>query len=508
MSNRWAVLAILLLLYLPVSVDATVLHVATPRLTVGLGASGNEVLWIIDIYALVMAGLLLPMGALGDRIGFKRLAMIGSALFGLASLGAALAPSALALIGARVVLAIGAAMILPATVAGIRVNFDDDRERNLALGLWAAVGAAGAAFGPLIGGLLLEYFYWGSVFLINLPIVAIVLVAMKLLVADQPPRQAQPWKLGEALVLLTAILILVYAVKDGIRGAIDPLPTLGITVLGGGLLFACARRQLRSARPMIDLRLLARRAILAGMVLNVTTMIALVGFELLMSQELQFVHNRSPLEAGLFMLPLMVAAGAAGPFAGWIVGQLGARHVATIGAALGSAGFAALAVTDFATAPAAAMVWMTVLGLSIGSAQMISTVVVVSAAPAERAGAAGSMDGMAFELGAGLGVALMGTLLTSAYAASVLLPAGLDANTATRAGASIGEAMQAANLQEGPLAEAVREAARAAYISAHKIVLWTAAGILAAVTLLVWIAIPRGVGVAGDQRTNRTRSKA
>lgn len=500
MSDRWAILAVVILMYLPVSVDATVLHVAIPRLTVSLGATGAQLLWIVDIYPLVMSGLLLPMGALGDRVGFKRLSLIGSALFGLASLAAALAPSAPALILARAALAVGAAMILPATVAGIRLSFDDYKERNMALGLWAAIGAGGAAFGPLVGGLLLEHFYWGSVFLINLPIVTVVFIATKVLVPDQPFREARPWKIGEAIVLLAAILMFVYAAKSSIRGSTCPLLTLGIVILSGALLFTFARKQLRSTTPMIDLRLLARRPIAAGVVLAVTTMIAMVGFELLMAQELQFVGGKSPLEAGLFMVPLMVAAGAAGPLAGWFVGSFGLRLVATIGMALGSASFIGLAVVDFAADPSMAMVLMVLLGFSVGTAQMASTVVIMSSSPAEQAGTAGSMEGMAYELGAGLGVALMGAMLTSAYAASIHLPSGLSPHTAAQVSASIGEAMQAAEHVTGPLADTIRQAARGAYTSAHRTVLWTAAGILGALTLLVWFVMPQRTIVVVSHR--------
>lgn len=175
MFRQWLTLVIIVLVYIPVAIDATVLHVAAPTLSMTLGASGNELLWIIDIYSLVMAGMVLPMGALGDRIGFKRLLMLGGTLFGLASLAAAFSHTASWLIATRVLLAIGAAMIVPATLAGIRATFCEEKHRNMALGVWAAVGSGGAAFGPLIGGILLEHFYWGSVFLINVPIVLVVM---------------------------------------------------------------------------------------------------------------------------------------------------------------------------------------------------------------------------------------------------------------------------------------------------------------------------------------------
>ncbi len=292
------------------------------------GASGNELLWIIDIYSLVMAGMVLPMGALGDRIGFKRLLMIGSTLFGLSSLAAAFAPSAGWLIAARASLAIGAAMIIPATLAGIRTLFVDAKDRNIALGVWAAVGSGGAAFGPLIGGMLLEHFYWGSVFLINVPIVLIVVTLAARFVPRQQGRPEQPLNISHAIMLIVAILLLVYSAKTALKGVLSPWLVACTLLTGAVMLFIFVRIQLRARVPMIDMRLFCHRIILSGVVMAMTAMIALVGFELLMAQELQFVHGFTPFEAGMFMLPLMVASGFSGPIAGVLVGRLGLRLVA------------------------------------------------------------------------------------------------------------------------------------------------------------------------------------
>lgn len=218
MSRQWMTLMAILLVYIPVAIDATVLHVAAPTLSVALGSSGNELLWIIDIYSLVMAGMVLPMGALGDKIGFKRLLLLGSAIFGIASLCAALSPTSMTLIASRALLAVGAAMIVPATLAGIRSTFAEASQRNMALGLWAAVGSGGAAFGPLVGGILLEHFYWGSVFLINVPIVLVVIAINAKVVPRQPARREQPLNLLQALVLIAAILMLVFSAKSALKG--------------------------------------------------------------------------------------------------------------------------------------------------------------------------------------------------------------------------------------------------------------------------------------------------
>lgn len=235
MFRQWLTLVIIVLVYIPVAIDATVLHVAAPTLSMTLGASGNELLWIIDIYSLVMAGMVLPMGALGDRIGFKRLLMLGGTLFGLASLAAAFSHTASWLIATRVLLAIGAAMIVPATLAGIRATFCEEKHRNMALGVWAAVGSGGAAFGPLIGGILLEHFYWGSVFLINVPIVLVVMGLTARYVPRQAGRRDQPLNLGHAVMLIIAILLLVYSAKTALKGHLS-LWVISLTLLTGALL--------------------------------------------------------------------------------------------------------------------------------------------------------------------------------------------------------------------------------------------------------------------------------
>ena len=229
MSRQWMTLMAILLVYIPVAIDATVLHVAAPTLSVALVCSGNELLWIIDIYSLVMAGMVLPMGALGDKIGFKRLLLLGSAIFGIASLCAALSPTAMTLIASRALLAVGAAMIVPATLAGI-TTFAEASQRNMALGLWAAVGSGGAAFGPLVGGILLEHFYWGSVFLINVPIVLVV-IAINAKVVPRQPAPANSRSIYQALVLIAAILMLVFFREIGAEGL--ALWLTALVALGG-----------------------------------------------------------------------------------------------------------------------------------------------------------------------------------------------------------------------------------------------------------------------------------
>ena len=282
MSRQWMTLMAILLVYIPVAIDATVLHVAAPTLSVALGSSGNELLWIIDIYSLVMAGMVLPMGALGDKIGFKRLLLLGSAIFGIARC-APLSPTAMTLIASRALLAVGAAMIVPATLAGIRSTFAEASQRNMALGLWAAVGSGGAAFGPLVGGILLEHFYWGSVFLINVPIVLVVIAINAKVVPRQParPRAAAQSTAGARFDCRDPDVVFGEIGAEGPAGAVAH--RAGGARRGGDVNWFI-RKQLSAARPMVDMRLFTHRIILSGVMMAMTALITLVGFELLMAR--------------------------------------------------------------------------------------------------------------------------------------------------------------------------------------------------------------------------------
>lgn len=452
MSRQWMTLMAILLVYIPVAIDATVLHVAAPTLSVALGSSGNELLWIIDIYSLVMAGMVLPMGALGDKIGFKRLLLLGSAIFGIASLCAALSPTAMTLIASRALLAVGAAMIVPATLAGI----------------------------------LLEHFYWGSVFLINVPIVLVVIAINAKVVPRQPARREQPLNLLQALVLIAAILMLVFSAKSALKGQLALWLTALVALGGAAMLTWFIRKQLSAARPMVDMRLFTHRIILSGVMMAMTALITLVGFELLMAQELQFVHQKTPFEAGIFMLPVMVASGFSGPIAGLLVSRLGLREVATGGMLLSAFSFLGLALTDFSTQQWLAWGLMTLLGFSVASALLASSSAIMAAAPKEKAAAAGAIETMAYELGAGLGIALFGLILTRSYSASIALPSGLSGAMAQQAASSIGEAVSLSQALPAGVAQALMAAAKTAFIQAHSLVLATAGVLLLLLAAGIW----------------------
>lgn len=488
MSRKWVILAIIVLIYLPVSIDATVLHVAIPTLSSTLSLSANEMLWVIDIYSLIMAGLILPMGALGDRIGFKRLMLIGASIFGVASLLAAFANSAYMLIAARAFLGVGAAMILPATLAGVRNTFLNEKQRNYALGVWGTVGGGGAAFGPLLGGFILEHFSWGAVFLINVPIIILVLILTIWLVPKQKVQTKQPLNLLQALILVIAILMLIYSIKTSIY-AFSFWMVL-VFVVGLCLLVGFVRHQLRAVQPMIDFSLFKNPVISTSIVMAMVAMIALVGFELLLSQELQFVYGYTPLEAGLFILPFMIAISIGGPFTSVLMNHYGLRPVATVGMLMCAVCFFGLAMTDFGTHYIQAWVWMVLMGISVEIALLSSTAAIMSAVSPEKATAAGAIEGMAYELGAGLGVAIFGLLLSLFYAQAIVLPEMLPANMLTEASSSIGEAISLLRHLDPALIQELKQAASDAFIHSHSKVLTISGVMFLILSIFVWRALP------------------
>ena len=488
MSRKWVILAIIVLIYLPVSIDATVLHVAIPTLSSTLSLSANEMLWVIDIYSLIMAGLILPMGALGDRIGFKRLMLIGASIFGVASLMAAFANSAYMLIAARAFLGVGAAMILPATLAGVRNTFLDEKQRNYALGVWGTVGGGGAAFGPLLGGFILEHFSWGAVFLINVPIIILVLILTLWLVPKQTVQTKQPLNLLQALILVIAILMLIYSIKTSIYAF--SFWIVLVFAVGLCLLVGFVRHQLRAVQPMIDFSLFKNPVISTSIVMAMVAMIALVGFELLLSQELQFVYGYTPLEAGLFILPFMIAISIGGPFTSVLMNHYGLRPVATVGMLMCAVCFFGLAMTDFGTHYIQAWVWMVLMGISVEIALLSSTAAIMSAVSPEKATAAGAIEGMAYELGAGLGVAIFGLLLSLFYAQSIVLPDTLPANMLTEASSSIGEAISLLRHLDPALMQELKQAASDAFIHSHSKVLTISGVMFLILSIFVWRALP------------------
>ncbi|KPQ26450.1 MFS transporter [Halomonas sp. HL-93] len=498
--RRWLVLFAVMLAFLPVVIDMTILHIAMPSLTPALGATGTEVLWIIDIYPLLMAGLLVPMGTLADRVGTRRVLLTGLVVFGVASLLAAFSTTPSMLIGARVLLAMGGSMIMPCVLGVIRKTFEDERERAMALGLWGTVGAAGAAVGPLIGGVLLEHYWWGSVFLINVPIMLVVAPVAYALLPRLEDTTPGKWALGQALILLVGIIAVVYGIKSGV-GAGQPLWRVGLVLsLGLAMLAWFTRIQLRSAMPMLDLSLFRHPAIVAGMVMALVASGALAGVELTLAQELQYVLDKTPLQAGVFMVPIMAAAAVGGPVAGDLSNRFGLRLVASMSMALAAASLAYLAHADLHAPGWPVPSALAVLGLTLSIGLTASSIAIMGAVDASKGGSAGALEATGYELGSGLGITLFGVFMTSVYTRTIVLPPHLESALGAQATRSISDSIVVAQRLDAARADALITAAKAAFSTTHSILLTAAAMLIALLSVAVFLILgshPDKIGAHG-----------
>ncbi|MFE6772029.1 MFS transporter [Streptomyces fimicarius] len=480
-ANRWVVLVVLCLSLLVVALDATVLHVAVPSLTEDLRPSGTALLWIVDAYPLVCASLLILFGTLGDRIGRRRVLLIGYALFGVASALAATADTPAVLIAARALLGVGGAMIMPATLSILRQVFPDRRERALAIGVWTAVAAVGAATGPVVGGFLVEHFWWGSVFLINIPLMAVILPLGRWLLPESRGGEDGPWDVLGALMAAAGVLGVVLGVKrlGGGAGLLDPV-SLGPLALGLALLILFVRRQKRRRHPLIDISMFARPAFSTAVGCIVLAMLALVGLQLIAVQYLQLVLGLSPLETGLRLLPLTFAAMAAGATGSYTLRRIGPRRMVGWGFVLTAASVLLLTSMGQHDRPALLTCAFVLLGFGLQTTLFGAYESMLSDAPPERAGGAAAIGETSYQLGAGLGIALLGSVMNAAYAPGLasLREKGVPARAGAEASHSLGEAYQVAAQLGGPMGDLLRSTARHAFVGGLHITLFVSAGLL------------------------------
>ncbi|MDX2730660.1 MULTISPECIES: MFS transporter [unclassified Streptomyces] len=480
-ANRWVVLVVLCLSLLLVALDATVLHVAVPAVTEDLRPSAVGLLWIVDAYPLVCASLLILFGTLGDRVGRRRILLLGYALFAVASAVAAMADSPGVLIAARALLGVGGAMIMPATLSILRQVFPDRRERAVAIGVWTAVAAVGAATGPVIGGFLVEHFWWGSVFLINIPLMALILPIGRLLLPESRGSDDGPWDVFGALMAAAGVLGVVLGVKRAGTGeGVFVLATLVPLFLGGALIVAFVRRQKRRTHPLIDIGMFARPAFSTAVGCIVLAMLALVGLELIAVQYLQLVLGLSPLETGLRLLPLTFAAMAAGATGSYTLRRVGPRRMVGWGFVLTAASVLLLTLMGQHDRPGLLTVSFVVLGFGLQSTLFGAYESMLSEAPADRAGGAAAIGETSYQLGAGMGIALLGSVMNAAYTPGLakLSGAGVPAEASTAASHSLGEAYQVASRLGGPLGQVLRTTARHAFVNGLHVTLLVSAGLL------------------------------
>ncbi|MFJ4190439.1 MFS transporter [Kitasatospora sp. NPDC089509] len=467
--REWIGLAVLLLPTLVLSMDMGVLFFAVPYISTELAPSGTQQLWIMDMYSFLLAGLLITMGALGDRIGRRRLLMVGAAGFTGASLLAAWSGSAEQLIAARALLGIAGATVMPSTLALIRNTFHDAKQRQVALGAWGGVLTAGATLGPVAGGLLLDHYWWGSAFLVAVPVMVLVLLTAPVLLpeyragADTGTAPGRFDLLG-AVLSLAAILPLVYGVKTL---AVDGWSTLPALATAAGLLLALAFvwRQRTAANPLLDLSLFRIRTFSGAISVNTLAMFAMMGFSLFTSQYLQLVKGMSPFTASLWSLVPSLGVGAAVGISSALAGKIRPAALMGSGFLIGATGFAMMTQVGPHSPLALILTAAGVLAAGTVGTMTMTAEMVVSAAPAEQAGAASATSETAVELGSSLGIALLGAAGAAVYHHRLdgALPAGVDGTAAHTAQDTLGGAVSVAAHLPGQLGPDLLEAARGAF---------------------------------------------
>ncbi|MFI6230573.1 MFS transporter [Micromonospora echinospora] len=487
--REWTGLAVLTLPAMLIVMDMTVLHLAVPRLSVDLNPTSSQLLWITDIYGFFVAGFLITMGTLGDRTGRRRLLLAGAVAFAAASVLAAYADSAEMLIAARALLGLAGATLMPSTLSLLRVMFLDERQRTVAISVWVLSFTVGASSGPLVGGLMLEHFWWGSVFLMAVPVMALLLVAGPVLLPEYRAEHAGRLDLPSSALSLAAVLPAVYGIKEIARAGVSPVALLAIAagLLAGGFFL---RRQRRLTDPLIDLDLFreARFSVSLGTLAALSFM--MFGINLFIVQALQLVHGLSPLQAGLWTLP-----GSVGGLVGTVVATSLLRVVRrayVMAAALGLAAVGLALVTQVGPTDFALLVTgLAIMSSGIAPALNLGTDLVVSSAPPERASAASAVSETGNEFGGALGLAVLGSVGTAVYSGQVRdqMPAGVPAGWSDRAAETLAEALTVA--QRLPAAEGARlaEVARDAFSNGLAVISGLGAVLIAASAAVVAVKL-------------------
>jgi DHA2 family multidrug resistance protein-like MFS transporter len=484
--REWMGLGVIALACVLYVMDLTVLHLAVPAISADLQPSSTQLLWIIDIYGFFVAGSLITMGTLGDRIGRRRLLMFGAVAFGVASVLAAFSTSAEMLIVTRALLGLAGATLAPSTLSLIRNMFLDPRQRTFAISVWITSFSLGAAMGPLLGGLVLEFFWWGAVFLLAVPVMALLLVLGPMLLPEYRDPEAGRPDVPSAVMSIVAVLAIIFGIKQIAQDGLGWLPVLSI---GFGLVVGAmfVHRQRRLADPLIDLGLFRAPAFSAALATYGVGILLVFGGFLFLPQYLQLVLGLSPLVAGLWTLPWALAFVVGSLATPPIVRRFRPAHVIATGLALATAGFWVFTRVDETTG-----LWAIVVGsvaFSLGTSPLftIATDLIIGSAPPERAGAAAGISETSAELGGALGIAFFGSVGVAIYRGAMTVPDGVPHEAAAAAKATLGGAVEAAGGLPSHLGSALVEAARDAFTLGVQV----AAGIsmVGTIALAIFVAI-------------------
>lgn len=498
-ARRWAILAVLTASLLVLMMDMTILNIAIPEMTAELDPTADQLLWIVDVYSLVLAGLLVSWSAIADRWGRKRMLLLGYVIFGGVSLLVLWATSAESVIALRALLGVGGAMIMPTTLSLIRVVFTNPRERATALGIWAAVSSLGAAVGPLFGGFLLEHFSWHAAFLVNVPLMVVAFLAGALLLPESRVPRVGRWDWFAAVLSFAGMTLFVWAIKAfGKAATFASLEGWIAALLGLALLAWFSVRCVRRPHPLLELRLFRSRPFSAGIAAALGSMFAMGAAFLLLAQWMQLVDGASPVEAGVRMLPAALGAAIASVLAPVLARWIGARTVLAGGIAGAAVGFIAIGLQPGQLSYVTVLIALSLIGVGSG-ALAIGSAMIMYETPEAQAGNAAALEETAYELGSVLGVAVLGTIAALWFRAEFATTQFADAVSGAQAAAAA-ESLGAASA----LAESLGRpdfATEAGIAFTHGM---QAAGLIGGVLLLA-IAIaafciaPRGLDVTAAQ---------
>lgn len=494
--RRWVGLAVLCASLLIVVMDMTILNVALPAISEQLRPGSVQLLWIVDIYPLVVAGLLVTASGIADRFGRKRMLMTGFATFGVASTLVLFADSAAALITIRALLGVGGALIMPSTLSMIRNLFTDGKERAVALGIWGSMAAVGSGLGPIAGGALLAHFSWHSAFLVNVPIMAIALVAAYFLLPESKGAIVRWDALGTALSIVGMVALMLAIKNFGKHGLTDPTALVAAAVAAIALGWF-VRRSLNRPDPILDIRLLKRRGLSAGLIAALTTSIATAALLLLLAQWMQLVEGMSALDAGVHLLPVAIASGILSPLAPAIAARIGTRTVMAGGLGMSSLGFFVLFLAPQPLTYGYLAVAMTLVGVGMSSLA-IGSAAVMASSPAERSGNAAALEETSFELGGALGVAILGSVAALVYrnglTVNELAASGITGDAAEAARESLGGAIAVA---EQAQASGIADVARDSFTTSLQVTGIAGGVLMLAGAIAVWLLTPKDLSVTG-----------
>jgi DHA2 family multidrug resistance protein-like MFS transporter len=499
--REWIGLSVLALACLLYVMDLTVLHLAVPAISRDLQPSSAQLLWIIDIYGFMVAGFLVTMGTLGDRIGRRKLLLVGAAAFGVVSLLAAFSSSAEMLIASRALLGIAGATLAPSTLSLIFTMFRDPAQRTKAIAVWISAFSAGSAIGPVLGGVMLEHFWWGSVFLLALPVMTLLLVLGPIVLPEYRDPDAGRLDVASAVMSLVAVLAVIFGLKQVAQDGIGWLPVSSILVgLAVGLLWV--RRQLGLPDPMIDLRLFRIPSFSASLIVNFLTIFVAIGYFLFVAQYLQLVLGLSPLAAGLWSVPSAIGFIVGSNAASRIVRRIRPANLMGGSLALAALGLIVLTQVGGSYGLAVVVIGSVVIALGLAPVLTLTTDLIVGSAPPERAGAASGISETAAELGGALGISVLGSIGVALYRGEVAgaIPTAVPDVAATVARDTLGGAMSVATQLPNPLGAAVVEIARDAFIQGMQVAA-TISAIVAVAVAVFAVVMLRDLGSDPDGQT-------